>query len=192
MPNLYIITIAIGAQGVTDKFMWYPKRASKLVPGPLGVADISLCPLAEHIFSLLDDSFRKMGEEYEIIGLHWRGGEEEMTVPYEEIKCKLKHIYNELFGKLYASLKTVPPVVLHRIVCEKRVMEIDPSGNWMKNMSYINSVFEELTEENENISLFDVRNSSLDGIFLENDLHFTPEANCWVAKTILDRYIDTL
>ena len=192
LPNLYIITIAIGAQGVTEKYMWYPDRPQKLVPGSLGVVDISLCPFATHIFSLLDDSFQRIGEEYEIIGMHWRGGEQEMDVPYDKLECELKETYNELFGKFYDNLGIVPPVILHRIVCEKRAMEIDPSGNWLKNMSYINSVFEELVAENENISMFDVQNAPFDGIFLENDLHFKPETNQWVAKTILDKYIDGL
>lgn len=192
LPNLYIITIAIGAQGVTEEYMWYPDRPKKLVPGPLGVADISLCPLAEHILSLLDDSFHKMGEEYEIIGLHWRGGEEEMNVPKCKLECELKQTYSKLFGKFYANLKIVPPVILHRIVCEKRAMEIDPSGCWLERMNYINSVFSELMAENENISLFDVRDAPFDRIFLENDLHFTPEANRWVAKIILDGYVDGL
>jgi hypothetical protein len=34
-------------------------------------------PLIKHIFSLLDDSFRKRNVDYEIMGLHWRGGEDD-------------------------------------------------------------------------------------------------------------------
>lgn len=198
LPDLYIITIAIGAQGVTEEYMWNPDRPKKLIPGPLGVADISLCPLSCHIFSLLDDSFRKRGEEYEIIGLHWRGGEEDMCVSKEKLECELKQIYEQLFEKFYNSLACVPPVVLHKIVCNKRVMEIDPSGKRVESMSYINSVFSLLARENENISLFDVHNAPYynselpyDGIFRDGDLHFTPETNRWVAKTILESYIES-
>lgn len=197
LPDLYIITIAIGAQGVTKEYMWNPERPPKLVPGPLGVVDVSLSPFANHIFSLLDDSFRKTGKEYEIIGLHWRGGEEDMCVLKHELERELKQTYNELLGKFYDSLGTVPPVVLHKIVCDKRVMEIDPSGKRLKNLNYINSVFSQLEKENENISVFDVQRAPYydsglpyDGIFKDCDVHFTPETNEWVAKTILARYID--
>ena len=60
LPDLYIVQIAIGAQGVTDGYMWHPDREKKLVPGKLGTVDISLFPFCEHIFGLLDDSFVKM------------------------------------------------------------------------------------------------------------------------------------
>lgn len=41
LPDLHIIHIAIGAQGITEEFMWYPDREKKLIPGPLGTVDIS-------------------------------------------------------------------------------------------------------------------------------------------------------
>lgn len=199
LPDLYIITIAIGAQGVTKDYMWHPDRPQKLIPGRLGVADISLCPFACHIFSRIDDSFKKLGKEYEIIGLHWRGGEEEMNVAIERLKCELKQTYDRLFKKFYDSLGSTPPVVLHKIVCGKRVTEIDPSGKWLERMDYINSVFSQFAIENKNISLFDVRNAPFydsnlpyDGIFKDGDLHFTPETNQWAAKTILDAYVKNI
>ena len=56
LPDLYIIQIAIGAEGVTEKYMWYPEREKKIIPGKLGTVDISMYPLALHIFSLLEKS----------------------------------------------------------------------------------------------------------------------------------------
>ena len=44
LPDLYIVHIAIGAQGVTEGYMWYPEREPVLVPGKLGTVNISLCP----------------------------------------------------------------------------------------------------------------------------------------------------
>ncbi len=196
LPELYIITIAIGAQGVTPGYMWDPKRPPKLVPGPLGVADISLCPFTQHIFSLLDGSFRSMGKAYEIIGLHWRGGENDMSVPKEELEGSLKPIYEELFQTFYESLGRTPPVILHDIVCAKRAMDLDPSGRWLESMHCIDSVFRRLAAENENISIFDVRNAPYyepdtpeNGIFLSDAVHFTPEMNRWVAQTVLEQYL---
>lgn len=75
LPDLYIIQIAIGAQGVLPEYMWHPDYEKQLIPGKLGTVNISLFPYCMHIFSLLDDSFHAMGKDYQIIGLHWRGGE---------------------------------------------------------------------------------------------------------------------
>ena len=41
LPDLYIVNISLGAQGVTEQYMWYPEREIKFVPGPIGVADIT-------------------------------------------------------------------------------------------------------------------------------------------------------
>ena len=116
LPDLYIIQIAIGAQGVTDGYMWHPDREKKLVPGKLGTVDISLFPFCEHIFGLLDDSFVKMDMDYEIIGLHWRGGENDVTATDECLSKYLKNIYTKLLD-LFNSLLNTPPIVLHKIVC---------------------------------------------------------------------------
>ena len=62
LPDLHIIQIAIGAEGITDKYMWYPDREKKLIPGPLGTVDISMYPFSLHILSLLRDSFEKLGK----------------------------------------------------------------------------------------------------------------------------------
>ena len=80
LPDLHIVHIAIGAQGITEKFMWYPDREKKMIPGSLGTVDISMYPFALHILSLLKDSFAKLGKTYEIMGMHWLGGAEDMNL----------------------------------------------------------------------------------------------------------------
>ena len=70
-----------------------------------------------------------------------------------------------------------------------------PSGEWLDSMHYVNKVFDEICEENDNIKIFDVSNAPHyipdvrgNGIFLEDVIHFTPETNRWVAKQILENY----
>lgn len=188
LPDLYIIHIAIGAQGVTKDYMWYPKREKKLIPGPLGTVDISLYPLAIHIFSLLDDSFQKLEKDYEILGLHWRGGEEDTCSTEEELKHTLLGIYERMFQGFYESLKTTPPLTLHRIICAERMMDLDPSGKSLKNMHYIDEIFQKLEQDHENISVFDIcqaphytTDTRQHGIFVEDAVHYTPRTNQWVA-----------
>lgn len=194
LPNLYIIQIAIGAQGVCDKYMWYPQREKKLVPGKLGTVDISLFPLANHIFSLLDESFEKMGEEYEIIGLHWRGGEEDTQEEKELLEKELEKIYIDIFDSFNEILK-YPPIVLHRIVCPDRFITKDPSGRTLENMRYVNLVFENLEKKYPNADIFDMRKAPHfipdvkgNGLFIDDFVHFTPESNFWLAGTIIEDY----
>lgn len=194
LPDLYIIQIAIGAQGVTDGYMWHPDREKKLVPGKLGTVDISLFPFCEHIFGLLDDSFVKMDMDYEIIGLHWRGGENDVTATDECLSKYLKNIYTKLLD-LFNSLLNTPPIVLHKIVCPDRMNDMDATGKHLANMNYINSVFDMLQKQYENVSIFDVRNAPQyvpnirgNGLFIEDAVHFTPEVNRWVANHIIKDY----
>jgi hypothetical protein len=196
LPDLYIIQIAIGAQGVTEGYMWYPDRKETLVSGKLGTVDISLFPFCEHIFSLLDDSFSKMNIDYDIIGLHWRGGENDVTATNEYLTQNLEKIYTRIFGE-FNRLLGEPPIVLHRIVCPDRMNDMDPTGRQLENMKYINEVFENLQKSYKNISVFDPRTAPQyipdvrgNGLFIEDAVHFIPEVNMWIAENVLKKYCD--
>ena len=196
LPDLHIIQIAIGAQGVTEQYMWNPKREPKLVPGKLGTVDISLFSFTNHIFSLLGDSFAQSDKEYEIIGVHWRGGENDFTATSECLSEHLEPIYHNIFDEFNRLLKN-PPIVLHKLVCHERANDLDPSGKYLENMNYINDVFERILQRYENVSLFDPQNAPQylsdvrgNGLFIDDAVHFTPEVNTWVAEEILKKYIE--
>ena len=194
LPDLYIIQIAIGAQGVTEGYMWHPAREEKLIPGKLGTVDISLFPFSKHVFRLLNSSFVKKNIEYDIIGLHWRGGENDVTAKEEYLFDNLKDIYTKMFTEFNSILGT-PPIVLHKIVCPDRMNDMDPTGKYLEKMNYINSVFDRLQEDFKNVSVFDVRNAPFflpnirgNGLFIDDAVHFIPEVNAWIAKCILEKY----
>ena len=194
LPDLYIIQIAIGAQGVTDGYMWHPDMKPVLIPGMLGQVNIALFPFCCHIFSLLDDSFRSMGKEYEIIGVHWRGGENDITASQDVLKGQLKGIYTTIFDS-FQKLLHEPPLVFHRISCPDRMNDLDPSGIYLENMHLINDVFDELCDVYENSCVFDVRQAPQyipdvrgNGLFIEDVVHYTPDLNKWVASTVLNTY----
>ena len=194
LPDLYIVQIAIGAQGVSENYMWYPEREKKLIPGPLGTADISLFPFTMEILSLLDDSFRSMDMEYEILGLHWRGGEEETCCEAEDLEGLLTGIYRRILPA-FSRVLNDPPILLHWIIAADRVMDLDPTGVKLQRMHTINRVFARMAEEMENVSIFDPRNAPQytpdvrgTGVFIEDMVHFTPEVNRWVASEILNGY----
>ena len=197
LPDLYIVQIAIGAQGVTDGYMWHPDRAPCLIPGKLGKVDISLFPFAAHVFSLLKKSFAEKGIDYEIIGLHWRGGENDVSATAEHLHGHLESIYCRIFDE-FDRLLNAPPTVLHRLVCPDRMMDTDSTGGKLERMHYINTVFEHLASARENIRIFDARCAPQflpdvrgNGLFIADNVHFTPEVNAFVAEEILKNYIST-
>ena len=198
LPDLYIIQIAIGGQGVTSEYMWHPDREKKLVPGKLDTVNISLFPFTTHIFSLLDESFRTLGKEYEVMGLHWRGGENDASAP-EEGFCETLHgIYKTIFDS-FDHLLHIPPIVLHRLACPDRMNDWDPSGAALRKMKLVNKVFDELQDLRKNISVFDVCTAPQfipdvrgNGLFIEDAVHFKPEVNQWVAAQIFEDYANSL
>lgn len=196
LPDLYIIQIAIGAQGVTDGFMWHPARAPRLLPGKLGTVDISLFPFSMHIFSLLEDSFKTLGKPYEIIGLHWRGGEEDVAADSDKLHTTLDGVYTEMIDAFNRTLHT-PPIVLHRLAARDRMNDMDATGQRLGKMQYINTVFAQKQQQYPNVSVFDVRTLPQytpdvrgNGIFIEDMVHYTPAVNRAVAEYILNRYIE--
>lgn len=195
LPDLYIVQIAIGSQGVMEGKMWYPKRERKLIPGTLKTVDISLFPFSMHIFSLLKKSFELRDLDMQIIGVHWRGSENDTGRSMQDLTAKLPGIYREIIDSFNQVLSD-PPIILHRLVAKDRMLTKDPTGGKLKNMEYINSVFDQLQAEYPNVSQFDVRCAPQyipdvrgNGLFLADAIHFTAEVNSWVAKRIMEKCI---
>ena len=191
LPELYIIQISIGAQGVREGYMWHPDRPPVLIPGKLGQVNISLFPFCQKIFSLLEESL----QDYEIIGLHWRGGENDGYDPPEGLYDRLFPIYSRLLADWNHRLHR-PPVILHQLVCHERYTDRDPTGQQLESMHIINRIFRDLAAQNPNVSVFDVRRCPEfdphcrgNGIFKEDMVHFTPAVNRWVAQKILEEQL---
>ena len=195
LPDLYIVHIAIGAQGVTEGYMWYPEREPVLVPGKLGTVNISLCPFTEYVFTLMGENFAARGLTPDYLGIHWRGGENDTLVQKDELEEILPGIYRRIFDCFYKALGETVPTVFHRIVCHERCLDLDPSGRSLESMHCINRVFEQLCAENAQMTLFDPRTAPYfisdvrgNGIFEADVVHFTEEMNRWTAAEILREY----
>lgn len=191
LPDLHIIQIAIGAQGVRAGYMWHPDYPKILIPGKLGTVKIALASFTRHIFSLLEESLG----EYEVIGLHWRGGENDAYDPPETVPDAVLPVYRQLLKDWNETLHE-PPIVLHRIVAHERYTDRDSSGKQLESMHIINGIFDRLAEEYPNVSVFDVRSCPEyapdvrgNGLFKEDMVHFTPAVNRWVAQSILEEQL---
>lgn len=198
LPDLYIVQIAIGAQGVTGNYMWNPNYERILVPGKLGTVKMALYPFTCHILSLIPESFRAMGKTYEIMGIHWRGGENDNGCSPEH-RATIKGIYEAMFSDFRRALGETAPIVLHRIVSSQRSLGRDPSGYSFRGLLDTNRIFDELAEEWENVSVFNpqwlpIHKSGLldQGLYKSDFVHFTPEANQQVADWTMGKYLRKL
>ena len=190
LPDLYVIQIAIGSQGLFD--MWNMQRARKLIPGKLGDVDISLYPFTSHILKLLREHLDRCELEPVFVGLHWRGGEQETRRDAEFLKENLKSEYKKFFAGLRSAIGYNVPVTLHRMPFVDVMKKEDPSGAHLANMNYINQVFDELAVEQELTSTFEPTMCPFydqyawdKNIFRWDLIHYTGELNTWVAEEIL-------
>ncbi len=195
LPDLYIIHIAIGSQGVTG--MWQPDREPKLIPGKLGVCDVSMYPLAIHVLKLFNEHLKENELEADYVGIHWRGGEQETDYPVSELQGFLKDTYLRIFGGMREAIKCDAPVIFHRFPFDKVMGQRDKEdeGTRLESMHYINRVFYELADTMPNASVFDVRSCPLYdenawdcNIFRWDLIHYQGRVNDWVAKEILKDY----
>ena len=195
LPDLYIIHIAIGSQGVTG--MWDPDRAPVIVPGKLGECDVSMYPLSIHVMKLMNKYFEENQLEPDYVGIHWRGGEQETDYPVSELQGFLKDTYLRIFGGMRDTLGALAPVVFHRFPFDKVMSQRDKEdgGTRLESMNYINDVFEELAGEMANASVFDVRKCPFYdeyawdcNIFRWDLIHYQGRTNDWVANEILKEY----
>lgn len=190
LPDLYIVHIAIGSQGVYG--MWSPDREKVLVPGKLGECDISMYPLAVHVLKLFNKYMKENDLEPEFVGIHWRGGEQETRVPIPELEGRLKRDYIRIFEGLRSAIGYEAPIILHRMPFEKVMLKEDPTGEHLEAMNYINALFEELAIELPQTSVYDVRRVPFYdeyawdcNIFRWDLIHYLGKTNDWVAKDIL-------
>ncbi len=193
LPDLYIIHISIGSQGLFD--MWSMDRPRKLIPGKLGDVDISLYPYTCHILRLLRRHLDACELEPDFVGLHWRGGEQETRREFDFLKATLKDSYKRFFAGLRAAIGYPVPVVLHRMPFVDIMKKEDPTGAHLNNMNYINQVFDELALEQELTTTFEPTKCPFydqyawdKNIFRWDLIHYTGEMNTWVAKEIFNGY----
>ena len=194
LPDLYVIHIAIGSQGVFG--MWSPDRRPVIKPGILGVCNISMYPLAIHTIKLLNKYFAEKSLTPHYFGIHWRGGEQEILREMSDLIPRLKEDYIRLFGGLREAIGENAPIILHRFPFASHMDKRDPSGGFMERMNYINSLFDELALELSSVSVFDATTAPFYdasvadyGILRADLIHYTGKTNDWVASQILNDYI---
>ena len=194
LPDLYIIHIAIGSQGLLN--MWHPDREKVIKPGILGQVDVSMYPLATHVLGLFNKFCKENDYAPDFIGLHWRGGEQEFRRSVSELEAvDLKALYVRFFNGLKGALGYETPIVLHKMPFKAVLMKDDPTGGMYETMKYINALFEELCGILPDTRMFDATKAPFYddtqwdfGIFRWDLINYLGKTNDWVAGEILKEY----
>ncbi len=189
LPGLYVIQISVGSQGVAQfeanrQNMWYPMREPVLKPGPLGVCDISLYPLAVSILSLAMIDLIASGKHPRVIGLHWNQWETEASTGSKALN-EAEANYRNLFWGFFTALGSDDtgsriPLYLYRPLCE-----LFPADR----LERLSSLFDRFADILSDCRVLDLRKSPLwtdapmsHGIFQKDNGHYTPEAHRWFAE----------
>ncbi len=189
LPDLYVIQISVGAQGVAEfemhgNNMWWPFRELILKPGPLGECNISLYPLTTEILSLAVVNLTMQGKKPQVIGLHWNQWETEVhtgSKALNDAKANFENLFWGLFTAL-GSDKTGKniPFYLYRAITDN----YEPS-----RLDRMNEILDGFRDSLADCRIIDARESELyndtpktHGIFMPDGIHYTPEANRYFTE----------
>lgn len=190
LPDLYIVHISIGSQGIING-MWNRDKEKVLNPGTGADIDISLLPLAIHIQSLAMKNLCNEGKNPEVIGWHWIGSESEIGKE-AYYRDDFRERYDYHFDVMRKSMGGDVPTYIYRICvlrdCEKYGIPTEAEEK----------VNAELERQAERIgaTLVDPRNSPfwrddefLFGVLYEDNAHYLPCVQEWFADEFLNKVI---
>ena len=192
LPDLYVIQISIGGQGIAQFEengwnMWWPLRELRMKPGRFPEADISLYPLATEVLSLAMMNLITAGKHPKIIGLHWNQWETEVGTGSRAFNEAEKNVENIFWGFFTAlgsdkSGKNIP-LRLYRPLADG--VYLDERRVRMDKMA---DLLDSFTGKYPDCKVLDLRNSPLyndtpktHGIFQNDGIHYTGESQRWFA-----------
>ncbi len=189
LPDLYVIQISVGAQGISEcdghsRNMWYPMREPIIKPGSLGECDISLYPLATEILSLATMNLMTAGKKPQVIGLHFNQWETECHTGTRALN-QAEDNYSNLFWGFFTALgsgkdgKNIP-LRLYRPLSEN----FEPS-----RVQKMAEIFQSFSGSLSDCKIIDLTKTDLwnntprtHGIFKEDGIHYLPEVHFELAK----------
>ena len=185
LPDLYVIQISIGSQGIDAHErdglnMWWPERPRVMKPGNLDEVEISLYPLAEEILRLAMQNLVQAGKTPRILGLHWNQWETEVHTG-GDVLARACENYSALFTGFRAALGTDYPLYLYRPLSERYEKPAE--------LRAMDALLTGFAAADSRVHLFDLSKSLLynearadKGIFLPDFVHYTPAAHRLFAQ----------
>ncbi len=184
LPDLYIVQLSIGGQGIIEG-MWNPDRAPVIKPGQLWEVNISLYPLAKKIIPLALESLKQKFNNPLILGLHWIGSESDT-----HINCSSNENTCELFDNFFDDILSFAdncPLYIYKLVFpakdEYPQENIDAINKHLFRQvtRHKNSYFVEI-DKTDLWQPFD----ELKGVFAKDKVHYTEKVHHFFAKQFFD------
>ena len=189
LPDLYIVQISVGSQGIING-MWNPDKEKILKPGPLGTVDISLFTLALQIDRLAMENLKRNGMEPVVIGRHWIGSEQDIRVR-AYARDDLHDRYDYFFDAILSSPGKSCPLYLYKLYTKKVGVK---NGIPECATDAINEALFRQCERHRDVTVIEAENCPLwnpedehDGIFAQDGAHYRAEVQRWFAETFFEK-----
>ncbi len=185
MPDLYIVQISIGGQGIING-MWNKTKAQKLIPGVLNTVNISLYSFATHIHKLVIEDMKRFKNPV-ILGWHWIGSEQDATKE-TYLREDFKAYYDDFFEHMLGLSPLVPPTYLYKLYAKEVLSSVE--------MEAVNKEFERQCDMHNNFHIVDLADSPLldetkknSGIFANDNIHYLSETQKWFADSFFEKLV---
>ena len=187
LPDLYIVQISIGCQGIING-MWNRDKERVMKPGILGEADISLLPFALHIHKLVMKNLTEAGKNPEVIGWHWLGCEQEI---WDEayLREDFRERYDYHFDVMRDSMGGDIPAFLYKVVVRGGL------ERYQLPLESENIINEEIVRQANRIGAklvdprtcpwWDPDDTLYYGILAADRAHYVPKVQEWFADIFL-------
>jgi len=182
LPPLHIVQISVGSQGLCNG-MWNRDLPPRLIPGPLGTADISLYPLALRVFGLVRDDLSARFRAPAALGWHWIGSEEDAAPDFCG-RADLPERYDAFFDAMRAAIGFPCPTYLYRLLYAPLSPEYAPG------VRAVNAIFERESARGggavrivgaDEAPFWDEADERL-GVFSADGVHYAARTQRWFAE----------
>lgn len=182
LPDLYIVQISIGSQGIKNG-MWNKNKSECLVPGRLGTVDISLYPMCIRMSHAVMRDLRSRFKNIAVLGIQWLGSEQDAH-PGGYTSEDFRDLYDDFFRKIPAAIGENTPVCIYRLSCYK----FSDSKEWADGIAAVNAELDrqaglhgfEVTSA-ENSPFWDESSQTL-GVFAPDNAHYLAKVQRWFAE----------
>ena len=183
LPDLYIVQISIGSQGILNG-MWNRDKEKVLIPGSLGTVDIALFPLARYIYRLVMEDL----QDPLVLGFHWLGCEQEIW--HDAYKSpELNERYDHFFDSMLVSISAPCPVYFYETylkLCCRRFELPEEAASGVNAAIYRQAERLGATLIRAQDSPFWDPEAPGYGIFAPDNAHYTAQVQHWFAKRFFD------
>ncbi|MBR2180271.1 MAG: hypothetical protein IJ949_00110 [Oscillospiraceae bacterium] len=191
LPDLYIVQISIGSQGIING-MWNRDKAPIIKPGILGEADISLLPLALHINKLVMKNLTDAGKTPEVIGWHWLGCEQEIWHD-AYLRDDFKKRYDYHFDIMRESMGGNVPTYLYKVVvrggCEKFNLPLESESLINAEITRQANRFSAKIVDPRDCLYWDENDNLCYGVLASDRAHYVAKVQEWFADKFLGEII---